>query len=96
MRISCNSGASSAQNAHSVRAEQDMLVIRISGRNLWDRSVDAPAATISAANPMGTDGMEFVEFAHPDPAETRSGLPADGLHACRPASLQERDALSPG
>ena len=26
---------------------------------------DAPAATISADNPMGTDGFEFVEYAHP-------------------------------
>jgi 4-hydroxyphenylpyruvate dioxygenase len=30
---------------------------------------DAAPQAISAANPMGTDGMEFVEFAHPDPAE---------------------------
>jgi len=30
---------------------------------------DAPAATISAGNPMGTDGFEFVEYAHPDPKE---------------------------
>ena len=30
---------------------------------------DAPAATISADNPMGTDGFEFVEYAHPDPEE---------------------------
>src|SRR5206468_2927417 len=30
---------------------------------------DAPAATISADNPMGTDGFEFVEYAHPNPAE---------------------------
>ncbi len=29
---------------------------------------DAPAAQIDANNPMGTDGFEFVEFAHPDPA----------------------------
>src|ERR1700686_5711967 len=28
---------------------------------------DAPAAVISADNPMGTDGFEFVEYAHPDP-----------------------------
>src|ERR1700704_944104 len=28
---------------------------------------DAPAATISADNPMGTDGFEFVEYAHPEP-----------------------------
>ena len=30
---------------------------------------DAPKAVISAANPAGTDGFEFVEFAHPDPAQ---------------------------
>ena len=30
---------------------------------------DAPAATISADNPMGTDGFEFVEYAHPDPEQ---------------------------
>jgi 4-hydroxyphenylpyruvate dioxygenase len=28
---------------------------------------DAAPATISAANPAGTDGFAFVEFAHPDP-----------------------------
>ncbi len=28
---------------------------------------DAPPAAISAENPMGTDGFEFVEFAHPEP-----------------------------
>jgi 4-hydroxyphenylpyruvate dioxygenase len=30
---------------------------------------DGPPATISAANPAGTDGFEFVEFAHPEPAK---------------------------
>jgi 4-hydroxyphenylpyruvate dioxygenase len=30
---------------------------------------DAPPATISADNPVGTDGFEFVEFAHPRPEE---------------------------
>jgi 4-hydroxyphenylpyruvate dioxygenase len=29
---------------------------------------DAAPATISLANPAGTDGFEFVEFAHPDPS----------------------------
>ena len=32
---------------------------------------DAPRATISSDNPAGTDGFEFVEFAHPDPAALR-------------------------
>ena len=30
---------------------------------------DAPPATISDSNPAGTDGFEFVEFAHPEPAQ---------------------------
>jgi 4-hydroxyphenylpyruvate dioxygenase len=30
---------------------------------------DAPPAAISAQNPIGTDGFEFVEFAHPRPNE---------------------------
>ena len=30
---------------------------------------DAPAAVISEHNPMGTDGFEFVEYAHPEPAK---------------------------
>jgi len=32
---------------------------------------DAPRATISAENPAGTDGFEFVEFAHEDPQALR-------------------------
>ena len=32
---------------------------------------NAPRATISDANPAGTDGFEFVEFAHPDPQVLR-------------------------
>ena len=29
---------------------------------------DAPKAVVDAINVAGTDGFEFVEFAHPDPA----------------------------
>ncbi len=32
---------------------------------------DAPRATISTDNPAGTDGFEWVEFAHPDPQALR-------------------------
>jgi 4-hydroxyphenylpyruvate dioxygenase len=32
----------------------------------------APRAVISAENPAGTDGFEFVEFAHPNPDELRA------------------------
>jgi 4-hydroxyphenylpyruvate dioxygenase len=33
---------------------------------------DTGPAVISDANPMGTDGMEFVEFAHPEPEKLQS------------------------
>ena len=33
---------------------------------------NAPKSVISAENPAGTDGFEFVEFAHPDPEELRA------------------------
>lgn len=33
---------------------------------------DAPKATISSQNPAGTDGFEFVEFAHPEPGALRT------------------------
>lgn len=32
---------------------------------------DAPQAQITPENPAGTDGFEFVEFAHPEPQELR-------------------------
>lgn len=32
---------------------------------------EAPKAKITAENPAGTDGFEFVEFAHPDPGALR-------------------------
>ena len=32
---------------------------------------DAPKSVISAENPAGTDGFEFVEFASPEPEELR-------------------------
>jgi len=33
---------------------------------------DAPKSRVTADNPVGTDGFEFVEFAHPDPDALRS------------------------
>ena len=50
---------------------------------------DAPAATISADNPMGTDGFEFVEYAHPKPEEAARAVQAHGLCAGRPPQDQE-------
>ena len=49
---------------------------------------DAPPATISAANPAGTDGFEFVEFAHPEPDQAGRPVRAHGLHRRRAAQDQ--------
>ena len=46
---------------------------------------DAPPATITPDNPIGTDGFEFVEFAHPEPEEAARSVSGDGLLAGRPA-----------
>ena len=35
---------------------------------------DAPRSTITKENPAGTDGFEFVEFAHEDPQELRDAF----------------------
>lgn len=42
---------------------------------------DAPPSAISTANPMGTDGFEFVEFAHPNPAALSRVLESMGFVA---------------
>ena len=56
---------------------------------------DAPPATIIADNPMGTDGFEFVEYAHPNPAELHE-LFGYGLCAGGAAQDQKDHRLSPG
>jgi len=43
---------------------------------------DAPKATISPKNPAGTDGFEFVEFAHSDPDVLRDLFSKMGFTLC--------------
>jgi 4-hydroxyphenylpyruvate dioxygenase len=52
----------------------------------------APAPEISADNPMGTDGFEFVEYGHPNPEELHKlfrtmGFALVAKHRTRPLSL---------
>lgn len=49
----------------------------------------APRASISAQNPAGTDGFEFVEFAHPEPEMLREQFRAMGY--TRTARHRRRD-----
>ncbi len=53
---------------------------------------DAPPAEITPANPAGTDGFEFVEYAHPNPAElhtlfTKMGFAAVAKHRSKAITL---------
>ena len=50
---------------------------------------DAPKATISPKNPAGTDGFEFVEFAHSDPDVLRDFFSKNVIYVVR-ASQSER------
>ena len=60
---------------------------------------DAPPATISKANPAGTDGFEFVEFAHPDPDELetlfwRMGYTEVARHKTKDISLYRQGRIN--
>ncbi|MCK8785279.1 4-hydroxyphenylpyruvate dioxygenase [Roseomonas sp. NAR14] len=53
---------------------------------------DAPRATISPHNPMGTDGFGFVEYAHPEPERLHAlfrqmGFAAVARHRAKRATL---------
>src|SRR6187402_1916538 len=60
---------------------------------------DAAPPTISDANPMGTDGFEFVEFCHPDPAEldrlfTQMGFVAVAKHRSKHVTLYRQGGIN--
>jgi 4-hydroxyphenylpyruvate dioxygenase len=60
---------------------------------------DAPPATISKANPAGTDGFEFVEFAHPEPAHleplfTQMGYTEVARHRTKNISLYRQGTIN--
>ncbi|UWQ13117.1 4-hydroxyphenylpyruvate dioxygenase [Aliiroseovarius sp. M344] len=60
---------------------------------------DAPRAEISEKNPAGTDGFEFVEFAHPEPQELRDlfakmGFEHTANHKSRTIELWQQGDVS--
>ncbi|UYV36050.1 4-hydroxyphenylpyruvate dioxygenase [Rhodobacteraceae bacterium D3-12] len=60
---------------------------------------DAPRATISEENPAGTDGFEFVEFAHPEPEKLRQAFSNMGFahvanHKTRQIELWQQGDVS--
>ncbi len=60
---------------------------------------DAPPPQISDANPMGTDGFEFVEFTHPDPAVldalfVRLGFQKVARHRSKAVSLYRQGHIN--
>ncbi|RMD90614.1 MAG: 4-hydroxyphenylpyruvate dioxygenase [Alphaproteobacteria bacterium] len=60
---------------------------------------NAPPAEISAENPAGTDGFEFVEFAHPEPEKLRDlfakmGFTHTATHKRRAVELWQQGGIS--
>ena len=60
---------------------------------------DAPPATVSPDNPVGTDGFEFVEFAHPRPEElarlfTRMGYAPVARHKTKNISVYRQGDIN--
>ena len=60
---------------------------------------DAPPATISDQNPAGTDGFEFVEFAHTDPSQLsdlfeRMGYVEVARHKTKDISLYRQGRIN--
>ena len=60
---------------------------------------NSPRAEISASNPAGTDGFEFVEFSHPDPEVLRSlfsnmGYAHVANHKNKPVELWQQGDIS--
>ncbi|MGI9410085.1 MAG: 4-hydroxyphenylpyruvate dioxygenase [Hyphomicrobiaceae bacterium] len=60
---------------------------------------DAPPATISEANPAGTDGFEFVEFAHPKSGHleelfARMGYTEVARHRTKDSSLYRQGEIN--
>ena len=59
----------------------------------------APQAKISAENPAGTDGFEFVEFAHPEPEKLRAlfgrmGYALTGRHRSKDIELWQQGDIT--
>ncbi len=59
----------------------------------------APKSVISADNPAGTDGFEFVEFAHPEPEELRQifarmGYELVGCHRSKRIELWQQGDIT--
>ncbi len=60
---------------------------------------NAPRAQITAENPAGTDGFEFVEFAHPDPETlrdlfSRMGYSLVGRHKSKNVELWQQGDIT--
>jgi 4-hydroxyphenylpyruvate dioxygenase len=60
---------------------------------------DAPRTTITEANPAGTEGFEFVEFAHPQPDDaralfTRMGFTRTARHKTKDIELWQQGDIT--
>ena len=62
-------------------------------------TVEDPGAGVDEINPMGTDGFEFVEFCHPNPAEldrlfTQMGFTAVAKHRSKAVTLYRQGGIN--
>jgi 4-hydroxyphenylpyruvate dioxygenase len=60
---------------------------------------DAPPAIVTSGNPMGTDGFEFVEYAHPEPSKLHElfclmGFTAVALHKTKAITLYRQGDIN--
>jgi len=79
MRNPCNFSCEYSHYTRTLRRSCAIFVFWVDGESMAKGYLrmgrllqDAPSATISADNPAGLDGFEFVEFAHPEPEALKS------------------------
>jgi 4-hydroxyphenylpyruvate dioxygenase len=86
-----------AQNSREVRAMLKQIAQQEIPMGPFPH--DAPRAQITAENPAGTDGFEFVEFAHPEPQVLRDlfarmGYSHTATHRSRAVELWQQGDVS--
>src|ERR1700676_5481646 len=100
MRLSCIKYASPAKIARTLHEPAAIVAPSISGgSSMGPFPHDAAPATISDQNPGGTDGFEFVEFAHPDPSALsdlfeRMGYAEVARHRSKDISLYRQGEIN--
>jgi 4-hydroxyphenylpyruvate dioxygenase len=88
-----------AQYAAETRKNCDISSQTLGGTVMGPFPHNAPPAEISPENPAGTDGFEFVEFAHPEPEKLRElfakmGFAHTATHKTKAIELWQQGGIS--